>query len=124
MSNETTHTPPSPQPAVGGPGCNDQLGPLLEEAAGECLAALAGVDTYDVNLRDHPTAWAAIEAFVAKVQAAERERWQRIATNAQAVTTGGEDRLDYFEVPAHLMAALALALDEGPNTNSGTPPVA
>ena len=47
--------------------------------------------------------------------AAERERWQRIATNAQAVTNGGEDKLDYFEVPSHLMAALALALDEGPN---------
>ncbi len=51
--------------------------------------------------------------------AAERERWQRIATNAQAVTTGSEDKLDYFEVPSHLMAALALALDEGPNTQSG-----
>ena len=50
-----------------------------------------------------------------RVQAAERERWQRIATNAQAVTTGCEDKIDHFEVPSHLMAALALALDEGPN---------
>lgn len=47
--------------------------------------------------------------------AAERERWRRIATNAQAVTTESEDKLDYFEVPSHLMAALALALDERPN---------
>ncbi len=47
--------------------------------------------------------------------AAERERWLRIATNAQAVTTGCIDKIDYFEVPSHLMAALALALDEGPN---------
>jgi len=53
--------------------------------------------------------------------AAERERWQRIATNAQAVTTGCADRLDYFEVPSHLMAALALALDEGPNNQAERP---
>ncbi len=39
---------------------------------------------------------------------------ERIAENAQAVTTGGDDKGDYFEVPAHLMAALALALDEWP----------
>lgn len=45
---------------------------------------------------------------------AEIERWKRIAENAQAVTAGGNDKLDYFEVPAHLMAALALALDEWP----------
>lgn len=57
----------------------------------------------------------ALRRWSAAVQAAERERWQRIATNAQAVTTGCQDRLDYFEVPSHLMAALALALDEGPN---------
>ena len=44
----------------------------------------------------------------------EDERWKRIAENAQAVTTGGDDKGDYFEVPAHLMAALALALDEWP----------
>ena len=55
--------------------------------------------------------WRAWSAAVA----AERERWQRIATNAQAVTTGCEDKIDHFEVPSHLMAALALALDEGPN---------
>lgn len=53
--------------------------------------------------------------IAAQEVAAERERWQRIATNAQAVTNGGEDRLDYFKVPSHLMAALALALDEWPN---------
>jgi hypothetical protein len=50
--------------------------------------------------------------------AAERERWKHIADAAQAVTTGGDDRfadLDGFVVPSHLMAALALALDEGPN---------
>ena len=47
--------------------------------------------------------------------AAERERWQRIAEAAQAVTTGCNDKLDYFELPSHLMAALALALDDGPN---------
>ena len=44
----------------------------------------------------------------------EVERWTRIAETAQAVTTGGDDKGDYFEVPSHLLAALALALDEGP----------
>ena len=58
-----------------------------------------------------------------EVRAAERERWQRIATNAQAVTTGCQDRIDYFKVPSHLMAALALALAEGPNVEvTGKPP--
>ena len=49
--------------------------------------------------------------------AEERERWQRIATNAQAVTVGCTDKIDHFEVPSHIMAALALALalDEAPN---------
>ena len=50
--------------------------------------------------------------------AAERERWQRIARTAQNVTTGCTDKIDYFELPSHLMAALALALDEGPNLAS------
>ena len=53
--------------------------------------------------------------------AAERERWQRIATNAQAMTTGCADKIDHFEVPSHLMAALALALDEGPNVSNEGP---
>ena len=60
----------------------------------------------------------AICHVVGAAVAAERERWQRIATNAQAVTTECEDRLDHFEVPAHLMAALALALDEWPNVRA------
>lgn len=55
-------------------GSTEGLGPALEDAAYACLSALAGVDTDDVNLRDHGEAWAAIEAFAAKVQAAERER--------------------------------------------------
>lgn len=47
--------------------------------------------------------------------ASERERWQRIVEAAQAVTTGCDDKVTYFRVPSHLMAALALALDERPN---------
>ncbi len=62
-----------------------------------------------------------LRALVHAVQAAERERWRRIATNAQAVTTRCADRLDYFEVPSHLMAALALALDAGPNAKLSGP---
>ena len=49
------------------------------------------------------------------MMASERERWQLIARAAQNVTTGCTDNIDYFELPSHLMAALALALDEGPN---------
>ena len=60
------------------------------------------------------------EAFAAG-RAAERERWQRIAGAAQAVTTGCGDKIDYFELPSHLMAALALALDEGPNGANNRP---
>lgn len=67
-----------------------------------------GVALYGYNADD-------MRAYATEQVAAERELWQRIATNAQAVTTGCEDKLDYFEVPSHLMAALALALDEGPN---------
>ena len=48
--------------------------------------------------------------------AVEREQWQRIASAAQDVTTECADKIDYFELPSHLMAALALALDEGPNS--------
>ena len=47
-------------------------------------------------------------------KAAERERWQRVAAAAQAVTNGAEDIGDFL-VSSSLMAALALALDEGPN---------
>lgn len=54
--------------AVRGSELTDLLGPALEDAAYDCLSALAGVDTHDVNLRDHPEAWAAIEAFAAKVK--------------------------------------------------------
>ena len=47
-------------------------------------------------------------------EVAERERWRRIAEAAQAVTEGADDIGD-FRVSSTLMAALALALDEGPN---------
>lgn len=47
--------------------------------------------------------------------AAEREHWRRIGEAAQAVTVGCTDTGDEFILPSHLMASLALALDEGPN---------
>ena len=58
------------------------------------------------------------EDQVADAVAADRERWRRIAEAAQAVTTGCDDKIDHFELPSHLMAALALALDEGPNAKA------
>ena len=54
-----------------------------------------------------------LDASVSK----EREAWSRVAEAAQAVTTGCEDKTDFFKVPSHLMAALALALDELPGRN-------
>jgi hypothetical protein len=36
-----------------------------EDAIYALLMDLAGVDTYDVNLRDHPDAWKAVEKFIA-----------------------------------------------------------
>ena len=35
----------------------------------ECLSTLAGIDTHNVNLRDHSDAWNAMEAFAAAVLA-------------------------------------------------------
>lgn len=54
-------------------------------------------------------------AEVRRAVAAERERWWRLFEAAQAVTTGCEDKIDSFAVPSHLIAALALALDDRPN---------
>lgn len=51
---------------------------------------------------------------------AERDRFDRVAEAAQAVTTVCEDRIDDFVVPSHLMAALALALDETEEAKGGT----
>ena len=50
----------------------------LEAAAYDCLTALAGVETYDINLRDLPQAWEAIEAFAAAAQADAYERIAQI----------------------------------------------
>lgn len=69
-----------------------------------------------------PYVYEAARRVIALAEAAERERWQRIAQAAQALTTCGTDKIDQFEIPAHLMAALALALDEGPNTDISRPP--
>lgn len=54
----------------------------------------------------------AVARLIEEERREERERLQRIAEAAQEVTTGGEDHTDHFVVPSHLMAALALALDE------------
>lgn len=53
---------------------SEVIGLALEDAAYDCMSLLAGVDTHDLDLRDHPEAWAAVEAFAAKVRADERER--------------------------------------------------
>lgn len=81
------------------------------------MAREAGQYAIEEYARRDCGSWSQIrdERFAALVAAAERERWRRIAENAQAVTDGCEDKIDYFKVPSHLMAALALALDEGPS---------
>lgn len=57
-------------------------------------------------------------ALLADAVASERGRWRRIAEAAQAVTFWSQDTGEDFIVPSHLMAALALALDEGPNVEA------
>lgn len=81
----------------------DQLGQALEDAAYECLMAMAGVDTHDVSLRDNPKAWAAIEAFAAKVKAAERERWQGAVLAMRGRLLWIDQRADTSEVDALLL---------------------
>ena len=61
------------------------------------------------KLRD---AFEALKVAHAVAITAERERWARIASAAQAVTVGCEDTGEDFILPSHLMSALALALDE------------
>jgi hypothetical protein len=51
----------------------------FEDAIYDCLTALAGVMTQEIDLRDHPGAWQAIEAFAAVVQADAYERAAKIA---------------------------------------------
>ncbi len=132
MNHTATDTPPDGQPL--GLGLSEGLGPLpdavqpvaylyhdaptAEDAhpwLHSSLLVLAADRRRTFRNETPLVTLAQAEAMVA----AERESWQRIATNAQAVTTGCQDRLDYFEVPSHLMAALALALalDEGPNAS-------
>jgi len=50
----------------------------FEAAAYDCLTALAGVETHDIDLRDHPRAWEAIEAFAAAAQAHAYERAEKV----------------------------------------------
>jgi tRNA G10 N-methylase Trm11 len=67
----------------------------IDDAAYECLSALACVETYDTNLRDHKDAWSAIEAFAAKVASAEvakeRERCKEIASKYSMRSGIGDD---------------------------------
>ena len=83
----------------------------LDEAAHDCLVALSGVDTHDVSLCYHNDAWAVIEAFAAKVQAAERERCARVCEwvasdlenaeeDAQAMSTGAQSCADQIRAGA------------------------
>ncbi len=44
----------------------------LESEADDCLRALAGLDTYDVNLGSHPKAWEALEVFARAIEALVR----------------------------------------------------
>lgn len=78
--------------AVAGPdgsALSEGLGPALEDAAYDCLSLLASVETYDINLRDHPEAWAAIEALAAKVRAAERKRCAKLLREAEGPNVRG-----------------------------------
>lgn len=95
----------------------DQLGPMVE-AAGMVSVLNHGSGSCVYSEGCHGVTQEHLERFAELVRADERERWQRIAAAAQEVTTGAEDRIVHFRVPSHLMAALALALDEGPNVGA------
>lgn len=91
-------------------GSNDGLGHLLVgDAFNRWLTGPSGSRLRCVDVE------AAYRAGWKDAVASESERWRRIAEAAQAVTAGAADGIDAFVVPSHLMAALALALDEGPN---------
>lgn len=71
--------------------------PVAEDAAYEMLMALVDVDTHDMNLRDHPDAWAAVERYsaslveqqareIAELKAeleAKEARWTRVIKAAE-----------------------------------------
>lgn len=59
--------------------------------------------------------------LVDAIRATEHARWRRIAIAAEAVASGAEDLGEGFLVPSHLMAPLALALDDGPNAELTSP---
>jgi hypothetical protein len=105
--------PAAPQPpAKAACDCGDvyQSGTLGADEiskTGRCPGCNAEADAKSDHLVD-------ANKMIADAVAAERERWQHVARAAQEVTTGGEDKIDAFEVPSHLIAALALALDEAP----------
>jgi UDP-galactopyranose mutase len=50
--------------------------------------------------------------FARAIIEAERMRWIPVVNASQAITVNCVDNVDNFTVPSHLMAALALALDE------------
>ena len=61
-----------------------------------------------IGSRECGLQWAAWRAATA----AERERKRRIAVAARAVTTNCMTRADTYDVPAHLIVGLILALDD------------
>lgn len=48
----------------------------IEGAATDCLEALAGVDTYDVSLRDHSDAWKAVDTFTQAICDIRDKQWR------------------------------------------------
>lgn len=91
------------------------LGPLpAEEALKRAYYYTEAGDWRGPDVDEWDRWHAVAKVAVAQVDA-ERERWLRIAEAAQAVTVGCDDQGEDFILPSHLMAALALALDDGPN---------
>ncbi len=110
MGDQNEQTTPDRRPAVWGP-----VQQMVRPRAWVWIDQPSGREVYSGWLDPRPTETskplydqAALDAAVA----AERERWQRVAEAAQAVTADVVDRIGHFEVPSYLMAALALALDD------------
>ena len=95
-------------------GSNGGLGPLPEPEFGRLAVSHDDGRWCESATGERAFSAQQMRIYAEQQVAAEREQWQRIAAAAQAVTTGAEDIGDFL-VSSSLMAALALALDDGPN---------
>ncbi|HET8695002.1 MAG TPA: hypothetical protein VFM33_10080 [Aquabacterium sp.] len=64
-----------------------------DEAAHECLSVLAGIDTYEVNLCDHPDAYKALDGYTRAILALRPDHFPDAAKMMQASDGAWEVRI-------------------------------